>query len=153
MLGGPRGRRFEVRPGDVPVLPAGTGHCNAGSSGELLMVGAYPAGMEWDIRHGDPAQHDEVLANIGLELSGRVILFGLAVSACAGVLVSLAPVLQLARTEPGSILSAESGRATGSRGATATKPTSSLIPQRSTIPRAMAVACWISDSAPVVASP
>jgi hypothetical protein len=64
VLGGPCGRRFEVRAGDLLLLPAGTGHCNAGSSGELLVVGAYPDGMEWDIRRGDPAEHDEVLANI-----------------------------------------------------------------------------------------
>ena len=64
VLGGPSGRRFDVRAGDVLVLPAGTGHRNAGSSGDLLVVGAYPDGMEWDIRRGDPAEHDEVLANI-----------------------------------------------------------------------------------------
>ena len=28
------------------------------------MIGAYPDGMERDIRRGDPAEHDEVLANI-----------------------------------------------------------------------------------------
>jgi uncharacterized protein YjlB len=64
VLGGPRGRRFEVRSGDVLVLPAGTGHCNAGSSGDLLVVGAYPDGMDWDLRRGDRAEHDQVLANI-----------------------------------------------------------------------------------------
>ncbi len=64
ILGGPQGRRFEVRPGDVLVLPAGTGHCNAGSCADLLVIGAYPDGMEWDIRRGDPAERDEVLANI-----------------------------------------------------------------------------------------
>jgi uncharacterized protein YjlB len=63
-LGGSHGRQFDVGPGDVLVLPAGTGHCNAGSSGDLLVIGAYPNGMSWDVRHGDPAEHDEVIANI-----------------------------------------------------------------------------------------
>jgi uncharacterized protein YjlB len=64
VLGGPDGRRFEVAPGDVLVLPGGIGHCNAGSSADLLVVGAYPNGMQWDLRRGDPAERDEVLANI-----------------------------------------------------------------------------------------
>lgn len=64
ILGGPEGRRFEVERGDVLVLPAGTGHCNAGSSADLLVIGAYPDGMRWDLRSGDPAERDEVLANI-----------------------------------------------------------------------------------------
>jgi uncharacterized protein YjlB len=64
LLGGPGGRRFDVAAADVLVLPAGTGHCNAGSSDDLLVIGAYPDGMAWDIRRGDPAEHDEVLANI-----------------------------------------------------------------------------------------
>jgi uncharacterized protein YjlB len=65
VLGGPSvGRRFDVAAGDVLVLPAGTGHCNAGSSADLLVIGAYPDGMRWDIRRGDPAEHDESVANI-----------------------------------------------------------------------------------------
>jgi uncharacterized protein YjlB len=64
VLGGPPGTRFDVASGDVLVLPAGTGHCNAGSSADLLVVGAYPDGMRWDLRRGDPAERDEVLANI-----------------------------------------------------------------------------------------
>jgi uncharacterized protein YjlB len=65
ILGGPSvGERFEVQGGDVLVLPAGTGHCNDGSSADLLVIGAYPDGMSWDLRRGDPADHDEVLQNI-----------------------------------------------------------------------------------------
>jgi uncharacterized protein YjlB len=64
MLGGPTGQRFEIAPGDVMVFPAGTGHCNLGSSDDLLVVGAYPDAMSWDIRRGDPQERDEVLSNI-----------------------------------------------------------------------------------------
>jgi uncharacterized protein YjlB len=64
VLGGPGGPRFEVRSGDVLVLPAGTGHRNVGSSADLLVVGAYPDGMRPDLRRGDPAELDEVVANI-----------------------------------------------------------------------------------------
>jgi uncharacterized protein YjlB len=64
MLGGPQGSRFELTAGDVVVLPAGTGHRNVGSEPGLLVVGAYPNGMRWDLRRGDPAEYDDVVANI-----------------------------------------------------------------------------------------
>lgn len=64
MLGGPEGRQLALRAGDVVVLPAGTGHCNRGSSADLLVVGAYLNGLRWDLRRGDPAERDDVLANI-----------------------------------------------------------------------------------------
>jgi uncharacterized protein YjlB len=58
-LGGPGGQTFHVVRGDVLVLPAGTGHRNEGSSGDFLVVGAYPNGMSWDLRRGDPDEYEE----------------------------------------------------------------------------------------------
>ena len=55
---------LRIGSGDVVVLPAGTGHRNLGASADLLVVGAYPDAMRWDLRRGDPGEHGEVLANI-----------------------------------------------------------------------------------------
>ena len=63
-FGGEKGRIVELRPGDVVALPAGTGHKLEKASDDLLIVGAYADGRDWDIRKGDPGEREEVLANI-----------------------------------------------------------------------------------------
>lgn len=64
LLGGPGGETFFLEVGDVVVLPAGTGHCNEGCSADLLVVGAYDGGRDWDTLRGDPAEHDAALERI-----------------------------------------------------------------------------------------
>ncbi len=63
-FGGPAGREVTVRAGDVVVIPAGVGHRNLGQSADLLVVGAYPGGMSYDLRRGDPAEHAAALRAI-----------------------------------------------------------------------------------------
>jgi uncharacterized protein YjlB len=63
-LGGPQGEAFEVREGDVLVLPAGTGHRRAAARDGFTVVGAYPAGQErYDVmREADDAARERIRA-------------------------------------------------------------------------------------------
>jgi uncharacterized protein YjlB len=47
-FGGDGGVTITARPGDVVVLPAGTGHKKLSARGALGVVGAYPAGQHAD---------------------------------------------------------------------------------------------------------
>lgn len=53
-LGGDRGIKVDVAPGDVCVIPAGVGHRRLDASGDFQMAGGYPPGQEGNIvRPGD----------------------------------------------------------------------------------------------------
>lgn len=48
-LGGVQGQKITVKPGDILVLPAGTGHKALKQSSDFAVVGAYPNGIEPDL--------------------------------------------------------------------------------------------------------
>jgi len=76
-LGGPDGPAASVEPGDVVVLPAGTGHCRLGDVGSLVIVGAYPAGQEdWDLKRNNPEdlrQAQVEIPRVGRPISDPVV--------------------------------------------------------------------------------
>jgi uncharacterized protein YjlB len=47
-LFGKGGLRMRVTAGDVIVMPAGVSHSMVGQSDDVLMVGGYPDGRDWD---------------------------------------------------------------------------------------------------------
>ena len=64
LLGGPKGRAVTLGTGDVIVIPAGVAHLNLRQSADLLIVGAYPGGMMWDMKNGDPEEYEAVVKNV-----------------------------------------------------------------------------------------
>ena len=64
MIGGPSGDVLEVTTGDVIVLPAGTGHKCLESSNGFSVIGAYPDGMDYNMKYGKPGERPEVLEDI-----------------------------------------------------------------------------------------
>jgi len=49
-FGGSRGDQFELTPGDVVIIPAGVGHKRLSASSDILIVGAYAHGGQYDER-------------------------------------------------------------------------------------------------------
>jgi uncharacterized protein YjlB len=63
-FGGEKGLEIEIAPGDVVVLPAGTGHQCVTQSLELVVIGAYPPSGKYDLCRGSKAEHSKALASI-----------------------------------------------------------------------------------------
>jgi uncharacterized protein YjlB len=63
-FGGESGPKIGVKAGDVVLIPAGVGHKNLGSSHDLLVIGAYPPGQNWDLCRGAGDERPWALENI-----------------------------------------------------------------------------------------
>jgi uncharacterized protein YjlB len=63
-FGGENGETIEIAPGDVVILPAGTGHQCMDQSRELVVIGAYPPTGKYNLCRGSKAEHSKAIATI-----------------------------------------------------------------------------------------
>ncbi|WP_316181119.1 MULTISPECIES: cupin domain-containing protein [unclassified Bradyrhizobium] len=63
-FGGDQGQELELRPGDVAILPAGTGHQCIAASSDFCIVGAYPPGPKMQVTRPTPENHARALKTI-----------------------------------------------------------------------------------------
>ena len=63
-LGGPNGVCVEVSRGDVLIIPAGVAHKCLKSSDDFSVVGAYPQGMDYDMKYGLDGERPDADENI-----------------------------------------------------------------------------------------
>ena len=62
-LGGPQGLLVDLAAGDAMAIPAGVGHCLIAGD-DLVVVGAYPEGQDWDLCRATESDRLEALENI-----------------------------------------------------------------------------------------
>jgi uncharacterized protein YjlB len=65
-FGGDNGEEIELRPGDVVVLPAGTGHQCLRAGQGLSVIGAYPPTGRFDVCRGSKDDREKAVASIRL---------------------------------------------------------------------------------------
>ena len=63
-FGGDGGEELDVGPGDVAILPAGTGHHGLWVSPDLVVIGAYPPAGQYDLCRGSAAERERALKTI-----------------------------------------------------------------------------------------
>src|SRR5580693_6319842 len=63
-FGGEKGQEIEIAPGDVVILPAGTGHQCLVQTPTLVVIGAYPPSGAYNLCRGTKAEHAKALVTI-----------------------------------------------------------------------------------------
>jgi uncharacterized protein YjlB len=63
-LGGDAGKILFIEKGDVLVIPAGVAHRNLGAENQVVCVGGYPGGKDYDMNYGKPGERPQTDRNI-----------------------------------------------------------------------------------------
>jgi uncharacterized protein YjlB len=77
LLGGKGGKKLEIAAGDVVIIPAGVAHCNLGKENDVVCIGGYPQGKDFDMKYGHPGERPQADRNIeALGIPQRDPVFG-----------------------------------------------------------------------------
>lgn len=63
-LGGDNGATVHIRQGDVVVIPAGVAYKNLGAERDVVCIGGYPGGADYDMNYGKPGERPRTDAHI-----------------------------------------------------------------------------------------
>lgn len=63
-LGGDDGIQLTIQRGDVLVIPAGVAHKNLGNEKDVIAIGAYPGGRDYDMNYGNAGERPSADSNI-----------------------------------------------------------------------------------------
>ena len=76
-FGGDQGKEFDIKHGDVVLLPAGTGHQCLWASPDLMVIGTYPKSGRYDLCRGSKSERERALKSIpGVPLPDTDPVFG-----------------------------------------------------------------------------
>ena len=64
LLGGAHGAAVTIAKGDVLLIPAGVAHKNLGGENDVVCIGGYPGGAEYDMNYGKPGERPGTDRNI-----------------------------------------------------------------------------------------
>jgi len=73
LLGGENGKHVHLEKGDVIVIPAGVAHKNLGKEKDVICIGGYPDGKDFDMNYGNAGERpgtDENIRSVPMPLTG-----------------------------------------------------------------------------------
>ncbi|MES2330656.1 MAG: cupin [Bacteroidota bacterium] len=75
LLGGENGKLIKFEKGDVIIIPAGVAHKNLGKEKDVICIGGYPEGKDFDINCGEQGERpgtDQNISNVPIPATDPV---------------------------------------------------------------------------------